>query len=334
MICKRIVCKKYKNITYNRRLSSFFKYANMKEQILIDAVKSVDKFGWTTEALSNAAVKHGLPPLGHGVVKRGPVEMVEHFLKMKNDYVNQQIFTSETPSSSTSSSSTTTTNASSSSTHTTDTNDYDSNTEDANNGNIDSNNGNENIDYDKIAADERLRLALIHHAAYFIPQSQHWPAAVSLLLQPRNMLDSLLILVETTNNLHKMVYGDNDSDVGSNANTDDIGNSSGSNSTVTKVSETADRLLLAALYTMMELYCIGKYPTTTTTSSTSSGGSSGSSSSSSSVDDGNVTDRVIDVVGEEYCPNGMKIGSVDSETKDFIASIVTIYTLTRKKLIR
>ncbi|ELR21024.1 coenzyme Q9, putative [Acanthamoeba castellanii str. Neff] len=50
-----------------------------------DAVRTqVAKYGWTVEALSLAAAEQGLSNLAHGLFRRGPVELVEHFIAKCN----------------------------------------------------------------------------------------------------------------------------------------------------------------------------------------------------------------------------------------------------------
>ena len=43
-------------------------------------MKLVPEKGWTVDALSSAAVGLGLSPAAHGILARGPVELVEHFV--------------------------------------------------------------------------------------------------------------------------------------------------------------------------------------------------------------------------------------------------------------
>eukprot|EP00943_MAST-04B_sp_MAST-4B-sp1_P004431 g4431.t1 len=51
----------------------------LKLNILNNALQYVPQFGWTVEALAAGAEEAGLPPVAHGVIERGPVELVEHF---------------------------------------------------------------------------------------------------------------------------------------------------------------------------------------------------------------------------------------------------------------
>ena len=51
----------------------------LKLKILENALQYVPQFGWTVEALAAGAEEEGLPPVAHGVISRGPVELVEHF---------------------------------------------------------------------------------------------------------------------------------------------------------------------------------------------------------------------------------------------------------------
>ena len=51
----------------------------LKMMILKNALQYVPQFGWTVEALAAGAEEAGLPPVSHGVISRGPVELVEYF---------------------------------------------------------------------------------------------------------------------------------------------------------------------------------------------------------------------------------------------------------------
>ena len=51
----------------------------LKLRILDNALQYVPQFGWTVEALAAGAEDEGLPPVAHGLISRGPVELVEHF---------------------------------------------------------------------------------------------------------------------------------------------------------------------------------------------------------------------------------------------------------------
>jgi ubiquinone biosynthesis protein COQ9 len=51
----------------------------LRLEILDAALKHVPKLGWTVEALAAGAEDAGLPPVSHGIVERGAIELVEHF---------------------------------------------------------------------------------------------------------------------------------------------------------------------------------------------------------------------------------------------------------------
>ena len=53
--------------------------AELRLRILAAALQHVPKTGWTKEALALGAVDSGLPPMVHGIFKRGPIELVEYF---------------------------------------------------------------------------------------------------------------------------------------------------------------------------------------------------------------------------------------------------------------
>ena len=54
--------------------------AAQRARLLEAAMKLVPEKGWTVDALSSAAVGLGLSPAAHGILARGPVELVEHFV--------------------------------------------------------------------------------------------------------------------------------------------------------------------------------------------------------------------------------------------------------------
>ena len=54
---------------------------DLKVDILQSALGFVPVHGWTVEALAAGAEECGLPPISHGIVQRGAVELVEHFSK-------------------------------------------------------------------------------------------------------------------------------------------------------------------------------------------------------------------------------------------------------------
>ena len=51
-----------------------------RTRLLEAALEFVPEKGWTVEALSSGAVHLGLSPAAHGILARGPVELVEHFV--------------------------------------------------------------------------------------------------------------------------------------------------------------------------------------------------------------------------------------------------------------
>ena len=63
----------------------------LKLNILNNALQYVPQFGWTVEALAAGAEEAGLPPVAHGVIERGPVELVEHFSTVSSAYHNTKV---------------------------------------------------------------------------------------------------------------------------------------------------------------------------------------------------------------------------------------------------
>lgn len=61
----------------------------MRSQIVAHALSLVSVHGWTEKCLAQATMDMGLPALSHRVVERGPVEIVEFFLREKRTFVNE-----------------------------------------------------------------------------------------------------------------------------------------------------------------------------------------------------------------------------------------------------
>ena len=53
--------------------------SDLRTQLLKAALEEVPMHGWSIAALSAGAEKCGLSPMAHGLLPRGPVELVEHF---------------------------------------------------------------------------------------------------------------------------------------------------------------------------------------------------------------------------------------------------------------
>jgi hypothetical protein len=51
----------------------------LRERLLAAALKEVPQHGWTVGALSAGAVACGMSPTAHGMLPRGPIELVRHF---------------------------------------------------------------------------------------------------------------------------------------------------------------------------------------------------------------------------------------------------------------
>ena len=54
--------------------------AAQRMRLLEAAMQFVPEKGWTVDALSAGAIRCGLSPAAHGILARGPVELVEHFV--------------------------------------------------------------------------------------------------------------------------------------------------------------------------------------------------------------------------------------------------------------
>jgi ubiquinone biosynthesis protein COQ9 len=65
---------------------------DLRVTILRHALKRVPELGWTQDTLVQGAVDAGASPLASGALfSRGPVELVEYFVAVKNDYVRNSI---------------------------------------------------------------------------------------------------------------------------------------------------------------------------------------------------------------------------------------------------
>lgn len=62
---------------------------DLRSQIVAHALSLVTVHGWTEKCLAQATMDMGLPALSYRVVERGPVEIVEHFLREKRKFVNE-----------------------------------------------------------------------------------------------------------------------------------------------------------------------------------------------------------------------------------------------------
>jgi len=51
----------------------------MRGRVLEAAMRQVDRHGWTVSAITAGAAACGLSPMAHGLLPRGPIELVEHF---------------------------------------------------------------------------------------------------------------------------------------------------------------------------------------------------------------------------------------------------------------
>eukprot|EP01137_Pigoraptor_chileana_P000232 Opistho-2@36063 len=56
----------------------------LKTQLLDTALDNVPHYGWTTDAITEAAVQLGLPRISHGILYRGPIDLVDHFVESAN----------------------------------------------------------------------------------------------------------------------------------------------------------------------------------------------------------------------------------------------------------
>ena len=262
--------------------SSAFKYAGIKEAILEDSLLYVEAHGWTTQSLSLAAIKNDLPGLGHGVITRGPVEMVEYYLKNKNKFVINEF-----------------------------NNHYRINNDNCEIGDNDDDNNNNNISFQ---SEERLKFILNSHIKYLVLSPymiNKWPQATALLLEPSNLFSSLLILLETIDNIQKLMNkdGKNDDEDGFDGGiSSNSGSGSGNNRYI-------DTILLVGAYTAVELHLLGKG----STSISDTGNNNSKSSETTATDtDNNNTDEI----------------EIKSETSEFIDTIVQCYMIAKQKLFR
>ena len=65
--------------------------AGVRERLLEAALKEVPAHGWSVAALSAGAVTLGLSPTAHGVLPRGPIELVRHFSAQCDEALKKEI---------------------------------------------------------------------------------------------------------------------------------------------------------------------------------------------------------------------------------------------------
>ena len=67
--------------------------ATQRARLLEAALQFVPEKGWTIDALSAGAVSCGLSPAAHGMLPRGPVELVEHFVSSCDEALAKEMLT-------------------------------------------------------------------------------------------------------------------------------------------------------------------------------------------------------------------------------------------------
>lgn len=83
----RVCNRMYLRVGLQRHCSQKTENLDLKSKIIDGALKNVPLLGWSDDSLVKSTVDLGLPPLSHKIVERGPVEIVEFFLKNKRNYV-------------------------------------------------------------------------------------------------------------------------------------------------------------------------------------------------------------------------------------------------------
>jgi ubiquinone biosynthesis protein COQ9 len=64
---------------------------DIKLKILSKSLENQPQYGWTNEAIVQSVKQLNLNPALHTVISRGPVEIVEYFIKLRNENVINQL---------------------------------------------------------------------------------------------------------------------------------------------------------------------------------------------------------------------------------------------------
>jgi hypothetical protein len=146
-----------------------FKYAEQRPALLAKALMNVPRYGWTMDAITHAMESLHMPPTALGVVPRGAVEICEHLLKCKLEYVRDGLARLD---------------------------DGEDRGQEY---------GREGV---HAAKRRRLASALSLHAHFLMPWKDYWPGAAVLLVNPKNLWSSLPLLLEVVEGLHRTVILD------------------------------------------------------------------------------------------------------------------------------
>lgn len=148
--------------------NSFSTDSEIRDKVLINALKYVPLCGWTDEALINGAVDAGLGPTNHKIIPRGPVELVETFLTMKRDHVVTLM----------------------------------SKIGEKKDGNSDGEGASHpNEEQSKLSRNENLHRAITAHIDYIAPHIKSWPTAIALSLDTSNIGNLITIAADTIEDL-------------------------------------------------------------------------------------------------------------------------------------
>jgi ubiquinone biosynthesis protein COQ9 len=140
----------------------------VRMKMLTCALEHVPKLGWTEDALVKAATEVGLPPLSYRLVERGPVEIVELFIKNKRAHVRNVMHIASVSTSAPSSSSS---SSSSSSTES------------------------------LAGPQDALYLAIEAHLDYIAPFVTSWPSALALMAEPQQLPRTFETMMDTVEDL-------------------------------------------------------------------------------------------------------------------------------------
>lgn len=160
-------CRRYKYAHhYSSKLFTSFSTSSqnsrLKFQILKESLKHVNSHGWKSEAISQAINDLKLPPLTHGVIDRGPIELVEFFINEKRQHV-QEVMENR-------------------------------------NFSIDSNKNSNSRSEDDILSDS-IYLAICTHIDFTSPFIRQWAGAMALVMDPRHLDISLPIAYSVIDDL-------------------------------------------------------------------------------------------------------------------------------------
>jgi len=133
----------------------------LRFRLLEQAMLHVPVLGWSEDALAKAATDLGMPPLSFRIVNRGPVELVEHFLRKKMAHVRSVMQTNKE----------------------------------------EEKGGNKGQSERSLGSEYILERAIEAHLDYIHPHLSTWPSALALLAEPQQVPHTLTIMQDVLDDL-------------------------------------------------------------------------------------------------------------------------------------